>query len=110
MNNKRKMKKKKASAQQRKSTRDSCPEYTKNPKYETRIIQSINGQMNRHFKRSVTGGSDRDRAPNLSGSKFIKQAGRTCVQRLSPKNKGGFPYLHLEHTTEMGGWVQRIPY
>jgi hypothetical protein len=40
--------------------------------------------------------TETERAPKLSGSKFINKPAatqQTHVQRLSPKNKGGFPYL-----------------
>jgi hypothetical protein len=34
----------------------------------------------------------------------------TQVQRLSPENKGGFPYIPLRVGYRNGGWVQLVPY
>jgi hypothetical protein len=46
------------------------------------------------------------RAPKLSESKFIKQVISNSVDsspKAEPRDKGGFPYIHLEQVTEMGG-------
>jgi hypothetical protein len=56
-------------------------------------------------------GSDRDRAPKLSGSKFIKQASSDkvdSVQRLSPENKGGVPYKPFRAGYRNGGVVHSL--
>jgi hypothetical protein len=56
--------------------------------------------------------TETERAPKLSRSKFIKQASatqRTRRQRLSTKNKGGFPYIPFKAGYRNGG-VQLVPY
>jgi hypothetical protein len=56
--------------------------------------------------------TETERGPTFSGSKFIKQAAatqQTQVQRLSPENKGGFPYIPFSAGYRNGG-MQLVPY
>jgi hypothetical protein len=50
----------------------------------------------------------RDEAPKLSGSKFIKQASSDSADsrpKVEPENKGAFLICHLEQVTDVGGRV-----
>jgi hypothetical protein len=61
--------------------------------------------------RNIAGGfRQRQKAPKLLGSKFIKPAAThwTRVQRLSPEKKGAFLIYHLEQVTETGSIARPI--